>query len=204
MAFNIRENLGNYKVKKMKITENQFVSLSYELLVDGKVVDSATAETPLDFIFGMGMLLPAFEAQIDGKVAGDKFAFVLSPEQGYGELNPQAVVELPKEIFMVDGVVAEDLLVVGNTLPMGDNQGNRMMGVIKNVGDSAITMDFNHPMAGKTLNFSGSVVAVRPSTEDDAARFFSTGGSCGCGDDCNCGDGCDCEGDNKCGEGCNC
>lgn len=193
----------------MKITENQFVSLAYELKVDGKVVDSASTERPLDFIFGMGMLLPAFEAQIENKVVGDKFAFTLTPEQGYGAFNEQAIVELPKEIFMVDGKVAEDLLVVGNSLPMGDNQGNRMMGVIKNVGDTAITMDFNHPMAGQTLNFSGSVVMVRPSTEDDAAKFFATEGNCSCGcscgsEGCECGDDCNCDGDSKCGEGCNC
>lgn len=189
----------------MKITENQFVSLSYELTVDGKVVDSASSESPLDFIFGMGMLLPAFEAQIDGKIVGDKFAFTLTPENGYGVINEQAVVELPKEIFMVDGKIVDDMLVVGNTLPMGDNQGNRMMGVIKDVNDTVVVMDFNHPMAGKTLNFSGAVVAVRASTEDDAARFFSNGGGCGCGDGCECGDDCNCgEGDQKCSEGCNC
>ncbi|MEG1414287.1 MAG: FKBP-type peptidyl-prolyl cis-trans isomerase, partial [Mucinivorans sp.] len=142
----------------MKIKENQFVSLAYELSVDGKIVDSAKADKPLDFIFGMGMLLPAFEAQLDGKVVGDDFAFTLTAEEGYGAINEAAVVELPKDIFMVDGVVAEDLLTVGNTLPMGDNQGNRMMGVIKEVGPDVVTMDFNHPMAGKTLNFSGSVV----------------------------------------------
>ncbi|MEF9949869.1 MAG: peptidylprolyl isomerase [Mucinivorans sp.] len=192
----------------MKIKENQFVSLAYELSVDGKIVDSAKADKPLDFIFGMGMLLPAFEAQLDGKVVGDDFAFTLTAEEGYGAINEAAVVELPKDIFMVDGVVAEDLLTVGNTLPMGDNQGNRMMGVIKEVGPDVVTMDFNHPMAGKTLNFSGSVVAVRDSTEEDAAKFFAPSGEgCSCGSDCHCGDDCDCstEGGEKCSsEGCNC
>lgn len=190
----------------MKIKENQFVSLSYELTVDGKVVDSAVAERPLDFIFGMGMLLPAFEAQIEGKGVGEEFAFTLTPEDGYGVVNDAAVVELPKEIFMVDGVVADDLLTVGNALPMGDNQGNRMMGVVKAVGENSVTMDFNHPMAGKTLNFKGSVVAVRPSTDEDAAKFFAPAGGCSCGSDCGCEEGqcgsdCDCtEG----GDGCKC
>lgn len=184
----------------MKIKENQFVSLAYELTVDGKVVDSATAERPLDFIFGMGMLLPAFEAQIENKEVGDTFTFTLTAEEGYGALNEAAVVELPKDIFMVDGVVAEDLLVVGNSLPMGDSQGNRMMGIIKEVGENAVTMDFNHPMAGKVLNFSGSVVAIRPSTDEDAAKFFAPAGGCGCGSEGGCGDNCDCaEGGSDCG-----
>lgn len=184
----------------MKITENQFISLAYELNVDGTVVDSANAETPLEFIFGMGMLLPAFEAQLDGKEVGEAFSFTLTPETGYGVENAEAVVELPKEIFMVDGVVADDLLVVGGTLPMGDSQGNRMMGVIKAVGETSITMDFNHPMAGKTLNFSGSVLAVRPSTDVDSARFFGAAGGCGCGCESqgDCGDSCECDSQGDC------
>ncbi len=186
----------------MKIKENLFVSLAYELTVEDKVVDSANSERPLEFIYGMGMLLPAFEAQIDGKEVGETFTFTLTPEQGYGVINPDAVVELPMQIFEVDGKVAEGLLVVGNALPMGDNQGNRMMGIIKAVGENTVTMDFNHTMAGKTLNFSGSVLEVRESNEEDAAKFFGTaGGGCGCG----CGDqneSCESKGDCGCEGGC--
>lgn len=183
----------------MKIAENLFVSLAYELNVNGEVVDSANAERPLDFIFGMGMLLPAFEGHIAGKEVGEAFSFTLTPEDGYGVINEQAVVELPKDIFMVDGVVADQLLTVGNALPMGDSQGNRMMGVIKAIGETSVTMDFNHPMAGKTLNFSGSVLAVREANEEDSAKFFGTGGGCSCGEG---GCGSDCEG--GCDEGCDC
>ncbi len=184
--------------QKMKIKENLFVSLAYELKVEGNVVDSANAEKPLDFIFGMGMLLPKFEANIEGKEAGETFEFTLTPEEGYGVINPEAVVELPITIFMVDGKVAEGLLELGNALPMGDSQGNRMIGIVKEVKDEVVVMDFNHQMAGKTLNFTGSVVAVRETTEDDSARFFGAGGGCSCGGSC--GDGCDSEG--SCGDGC--
>lgn len=192
----------------MNITEKKLVSLAYQLTVDGTVVDSAAAERPLDFIYGMGMLLPDFEAQLTDKVAGDKFEFTLTPEQGYGVINPEAVVEISKDIFMVDGVVADDLLTIGNVLPMGDNQGNRMQGVVKEVSDTVVTMDFNHPMAGKTLNFVGEVVAVAEATEEDVEKFFGGAqGGCGCGcesDDCGCQDGsCDSTECNKEG-GCNC
>lgn len=190
----------------MNISENKFVSLTYALTVDGQVVDQATAERPLDFIFGMGMLLPEFEKNIVGKVSGDKFAFVLTPENGYGEINAEAVVELPKEIFMVDGKVQDEILTLGNVLPMGDNMGNRMMGTIRQVTDTIVTMDFNHPMAGKTLSFEGEVVGLREATEEDMAMFqmgANGGEGCGCGDDCNCGDDCDC-GEGSKGEGCGC
>ena len=181
------------------VQENQFVSLAYELNVDGQIVDKADAEKPLEFIFGMGMLLLDFEKNIDGKKVGDTFEFTLTPEQGYGAVNEAAVVELPKDIFMVDGEVPEGLLEIGNALPMGDSQGNRMMGVVKDVNDTVVTMDFNHPMAGKTLNFTGKVVGLRPSTDEDAARFFAPSGGCGCGS----GE-CDGEKGEGCGEGCGC
>jgi len=179
----------------MKISENTFVSLTYNLTVDGEVVDKATSEKPLEFVYGVGMLLPDFEKNIAGKKAGESFEFTLSPADGYGELNPEALVELPKEIFMVDGAVADDLLVVGNSLPMGDNMGNRLMGTIIELGDDTVKMDFNHPMAGKTLNFAGTVVGVREATEADMAAFNMGGGSCDCGS-------CDCDDDQK--SGCDC
>lgn len=193
----------------MNISENKFVSLTYALTVDGQVVDQATAERPLDFIFGMGMLLPEFEKHITGCKVGDKFAFVLSAAQGYGDINAEAVVELPKDIFMVDGKVQDDILVVGNVLPMGDNMGNRMMGTIVSIDDSVVKMDFNHPMAGKILNFEGAVVGVREATEADMQMFQPQGGcSGGCGDDCECGDGCGCDSSDSSGSsksaGCGC
>ena len=68
---------------------------------------------------------------------------------------------------MVDGKLAEDILFVGSQVPMSDNQGNRMMGIVKEVGDETVKMDFNHPMAGKTLNFDVEVVSVRDVTPED-------------------------------------
>lgn len=87
---------------------------------------------------------------------------------------------------MVDGKLAEDILFVGSQVPMSDNQGNRMMGIVKEVGEETVKMDFNHPMAGKTLNFDVEIVSVRDVTPED----LQGGCSCGeCGDDC--GGGCD-------------
>ena len=180
----------------MKISENKFVSLAYTLTVDGQVADQATAERPLEFVYGVGMLLPKFEEFIAGKEAGDKFEFVLTPAEGYGEINPQAVVNLPKDVFMVDGAIPDDMLVVGNVLPMADQAGNRLMGTVKAVNEADVTMDFNHPMAGKTLNFTGEILGVREAKPED---MMPMGGGCSCGS-CGC-DGGDC-GDG--GSGCRC
>lgn len=189
----------------MKIAEKTFVALSYELTVEGAVVDKATADQPLSFPYGVGYLLPEFEKNILGFEAGEKTSFTLSAANGYGEVNPEAVVELPLDIFMIDGQIEEGLLEIGNQLPMSDNQGNRMMGVVKSLSEDKVTMDFNHPMAGKELNFAIEVVSVREVTPAD---LMPQGGGCGsgcnCGGDCESGD-CDCDSkdeEGSCGCGC--
>ncbi len=181
----------------MNITQKTKVALSYTLTVDGKIADQSSEDKPLEFIFGMGMMLPEFERNIEGKTNGDDLKFTVTPEDGYGQIDPEAVVELPKEIFMVEGEIAEEVLTVGNVLPMGDNQGNRMMGTVKEVKSDVIVMDFNHPMAGQTLNFEVKILSVTEATDEDL-QAYTNGGGCGCGDNCgdNCGEGC--------GEDCNC
>ncbi len=179
----------------MKAEQNKMVGVDYKLTVDGQIADQSRPGQPLEFIFGTGMLLPKFEAAIEGKEPGEKVTFTLEPKDGYGEYMAEAVVDLPKNIFMVDGKVAEDILFEGSQVPMSDAQGNRMMGVVKEVGDETVKMDFNHPMAGKTLNFEVEVVTVRDVTPEDLQGHCSCG-SCGgdhdcggeCGhDDCGCG-----------------
>ena len=169
----------------MKIEKDTFVSLTYTLTVNGKVADKAGAERPLEFVYGIGMLLPKFEEYIAGKSVGDKFEFVLSPAEGYGEHVAENVIDLPKNLFEIDGKVDDNMLVVGNVLPMADHEGHRLMGTIKAVGPETVTMDFNHPMAGETLHFTGEIIGVRKATEDDYPHHHC-GGDCSCGD-CNCG-----------------
>ena len=171
----------------MKVEQNKMVGVDYKLTVDGQIADQSRPGQPLEFIFGTGMLLPKFEEAILGKEIGEAVSFTLEPKDGYGEVIADAIVDLPKNIFMVDGKLAEDILFVGSQVPMSDNQGNRMMGIVKEVGDETVKMDFNHPMAGKTLHFDVEVVEVRDVTPEDLA---SQGG-------CHCHD---CEGD--CGGGC--
>ena len=185
----------------MKIAPNTHVALTYQLLVDGEIVDQATAERPLEFIYGAGFLLPAFEQNIENLEAGQAFEFRLDAENGYGEVMAEAVIELPKTAFMVDGKIEEGMLEVGSTIPMMDNQGHQMVGTVTQVGRESVTMDFNHPLAGKELNFSGKVEEVREATDVDRAKYMGMGsGSCGCG----CGDGHDEEDCGGCNSGCDC
>ncbi len=190
----------------MIIEQNKVVSLSYTLEVEGDVIETVTAEKPMQFIFGTGYLLPKFEENISGKVVSDTFDFVLSAKEGYGEVMPDAIVELPKNIFEVDGKIQEDVLKVGNVLPMMDSEGNRLNGAIDKVSKDTVTMNFNHPLAGAALHFSGKVEAIREATEEELTnglfgeKAHQCGGGC-CGSCGSCGsdsEGCGCS-DNGCG-----
>ena len=175
----------------MKISTNKFVALSYDLTVgegeERELMEKATAETPLEFIFGTDSMLQAFEKNIDGLAEGDSFDFTLTPEEAYGEYDDDHVVDLPRNIFEQDGVLNEEVIFEGNTVPMMDTNGNRLNGSVVEVKEDVIKMDFNHPLAGETLNFSGKVLTVRESTpEEIAALFAPQGGGCGCGSGCGC------------------
>lgn len=195
----------------MKISKEKVVAVSYELEVEGTIADKAGSEAPLEYIHGTGMLLPKFEAALDGKVAGDPFEFTLTPEEGYGSYNPNYVAMLPMEAFVVDGRTVTELLVVGRTLPMLNSEGQVVQGTITAVDEKTVTMDFNHPMAGKTLHFTGKVESVREATRKELTEGLHGeylpkegcghchGGDCGgnCEGDCNC-ERENCEGDCNC------
>ena len=175
----------------MKIENNKVVELTYELTVDGKVVDKAETK-PLDYIHGTHMLLPKFETEIEGLEPGSEFAFTLTPEEGYGEYDPKHKFDLPKSAFEVDGVVQEELLKIGNIVPMLNSAGMVVQGVVASISEDVVTMDFNHPMAGKTLNFTGKIVSVRDATEKELTEglhgeFIPHEGGChgGCHGGCN-------------------
>lgn len=153
----------------MKVAENKVVSLSYTLFVNGKEIEKVEATEPLTFILGSGMLLPKFEANVLDKNVGDAFDFELEAADAYGEMNPQMVVDLPLNIFEMEGKVDYEVIKVGNILPMQDREGHRMNGIIKEVKalEQKVTMDFNHPLAGEKLHFTGKVEAVRDATEKE-------------------------------------
>ena len=170
----------------MKITANKFVSVTYDLNVgdndDLELMERATPEVPLSFIFGTGMMLPAFEEALHGLAAGETFNFTISPENAYGEYNEESLLELPKSIFEVDGKFDSEMVQEGKTLPMMDSNGNRLNGSVMEVKEDVILMDFNHPLAGETLHFSGEVLDVHEPTAEEIAAMPG-GCGCGCGDD---------------------
>lgn len=196
----------------MKITANKSVSAEYELYVDGEVegepemMEKATAEQPLSFIYGVGMMLPKFEESLFGLAAGDKFDFHIPAEEAYGMYEDENVIDLDRSIFEIDGKLDEKMIFAGNVVPLMDSEGNRLNAQVVEVTDTNVKVDLNHPLAGENLHFKGSVLEVREATEDELAAL--TGGGCGCGSGgCGSGDcGCDSEEekDGSCGTGCGC
>jgi len=185
----------------MKIANNKYVEVTYDLNVgegtDQELMERATPANPLKFIFGLGMMLPAFENALKGLQAEDSFDFTLAPADAYGERNDEHVVELPKNIFEVDGKFDAEMIKEGETVPMMDSEGNRLLGSVLEVNNDVVVMDFNHPLAGETLHFSGKVLEVHDATAEEIAAFTAPSG-CGC-DDCSS----DCGGDHDHG-GCGC
>ncbi|MBC6611459.1 FKBP-type peptidyl-prolyl cis-trans isomerase [Hymenobacter sp. BT507] len=155
-----------------QISPQKVVSITYNLSVtdengEKRLVESAEADAPMVFLFGMSGLPEEFENQLSGKQAGDSFSFSLTPEQAYGDYDQQAVVEIPKQVFEIDGQIDADMLQEGNYLPMADNEGNHMQGKVVNIGDEVVQMDFNHPLAGMVMHFDGNVADVRDATPEE-------------------------------------
>ncbi len=156
----------------MKIDKNKVVTLTYELrILDEKgeqnLIETANEEQPMVFIYGMSGLPDQFEENLGKLSTGDNFDFKLDTEDGYGEYNEEAVVDLPKNVFEVEGSVPENMLEEGNYIPMADSEGNQLQGRVVEVTDDTVKMDFNHPLAGKELYFKGKVENVREATKEE-------------------------------------
>ena len=169
----------------MIISKDKVVSLIYELRLDsskGEIVEALTDDSPLTFLYGSGNLLPKFEKNISELKVGDKFSFDLKAEDAYGEINENAIVEVPVSAFEIDGKIDDKLLQPGNKIPMQDASGNKLTGVVKEINDETVKMDFNHPMAGNHLFFSGKIVEIREATEEELTHGHAHySGSCeGC------------------------
>ncbi|MDD2560030.1 MAG: FKBP-type peptidyl-prolyl cis-trans isomerase [Bacteroidales bacterium] len=172
----------------MKITDNKFVAASYDLYVGGEdgqapeLMEKATEEMPLTFVFGTGMMLESFESKLKNLQAGDSFDFVLPCNTAYGEYEDERVAELPKSIFEVEGKFDTENIAVDKMVPMMTAEGQRLDGMVLEITDEIVRMDFNHPLAGEDLHFVGKVLEVREATDEEMEQLM---GSCaGCGQDC--------------------
>lgn len=167
----------------MLISNEKVAIFSYTLFegsTEGKVIETVPESNPMEVVFGQSKLIPFFEKNLMGKEKGDQFSIVVPTADAFGHTNPDAVHELSKEVFRVDGNINEDLFIIGNKLPMRDRTGRVLDGYVKNVTEDKITVDFNHPLAGIDIVFEGVIMDVREATYDELNPPQQSCGS-GCG-----------------------
>ena len=188
--------------------KNQYISLSYQLFVgegnDQEMVEEAPAERPFQFITGFGVALDAFESQVINLQKDDTFDFSLPKEQAYGDYEPQHVLDLEREVFSINGHFDHEHIYVDAIVPLQNEEGHRFNGRVLEVGEEKVKIDLNHPLAGETLYFEGTVLENRDATKEEVEHMMKhlTGG---CGGDCgDCGGGCDCGCDHDHGDDCGC
>ncbi len=143
---------------ELVIGEGTQVTLHFSLtLKNGHVVDSNFEQEPAQFVVGDGNLLEGFEKVIMGLSVGAREVFTISPEDGFGQANPSNV-----QTFKLDQFDSELELEEGLILSFADAQNDELPGVVESIDDEIVTVDFNHPLAGKEIDFEVEILAVDP------------------------------------------
>lgn len=150
----------------MKIAKNSVVTINYTLTDEGgEVLDTSEGREPLSYIQGLGNIIPGLESSLDGRAAGDKFAISIQPAEAYGDRDESRVVKVARDRFA--GV---DDLEVGMQFRAEGGSGGSQIVTVMAIEQDTVTVDANHPLAGKTLNFDVEVVGVREATPDEISH----------------------------------
>lgn len=195
---------------KDKIQNGKFVAFSYKVkdTANGELLFEAKTSAPDVMVYGVSEdVIPGLIAAVKGLSAGDRFAVTLPPEVAFGPRDEQYVMQIPLDAFMQDGQMPP-AVKEGARLDMMTNQNTIVSGIVRKITPEYVEMDFNHPFAGKTVEYEGEIIEVRDATEEElhpkhacgcgcGCSHHESGDGCGCGDDCNCGDSCGCGDDCK-------
>lgn len=190
------------------ISTGKMVEIAYKIFLVEKDGDTMIyefkADKPDHFVFGHepGML-ESFTNHLEGLKAGDEFDFILSPIEAFGERNPDLVQVLDKSLFIIEGEFDSDRVYEGAFVPMMTGDGMRIEGIVKEITDDTVTIDFNHQLAGETVKYTGKVINVREATDEEKNPPRHQCGGCG-GGDCGGCEGGDCDKDHDgecCGKG---
>lgn len=190
--------------------DNKFISAEYKLytITEGReeLLEETAEGQPFLFISNMGANLPTFEEKLDSLNPGDTFDFVIPQKDAFGEYFEEAVQELDKKIFYIDGQFDYKRIREDAVIPLRNEAGEQFMAHVLEVKDDTVVIDLNHPLAGSDLHFVGRVLESRPATVEEVAQMArilsgeaGCGGCGGCGGETGCG-GCDSQG-GGCGEG---
>lgn len=136
------------------ITKGSKVSFHYTLKVEGEIVDTSSGQDPLLYEHGSGQMIPGLEENVEGLKQGDQKNFSVDPEKGYGHIDPQAVQKLPLTAFKDQGVLKVGEVVAGK---IGDQP---FQAKVIQIDEKEVTLDLNHPLAGKILDFEVQIITV--------------------------------------------
>lgn len=201
----------------MDKSQHRFISVVYQLytVADGKktLEEQTGDEHPFEFITGFGVALDQFEERVMGMEKGAEFDFTLQPSEAFGEFDPEGVHQLGREVFTVNGHFDHENIFEGAVITLQDDEEHHFMAKVLKIEENSVTIDTNHPLAGKVLNFTGKMVENRETTEEEVQALIQhlTGGcghhhgdgeGCGCGH--HHGEGCGCGHHHGEGEGCGC
>ena len=147
----------------MQITKDSVVSIDYRLhLGDGKIIDESEPGDPLVYLHGYEEIVPGLEKALEGRKAGESLKVEVAPKDGYGEYDPDDVEEVPREDFPPDME-----LEAGGIVSATDEDGDDVEFLVKEVRPKPVVIDFNDPLAGKTLYFEVTVREVRAATPEE-------------------------------------
>lgn len=160
----------------MKISNGKVVSTAYKLYIfspddDFELVEEVGEDDPMFYLAGHSGLPEKYEENLNGLAANDTYSFELQPDDAYGEFFEENVVDFDIDVFKIDnGKIPDDFLVVGRILPFNHEDGSKIQGMIAEVSDDKVIVDFNHPLSGKRLKFEGKILSVREATADEMAH----------------------------------
>ena len=149
-------------MSKDTVQNGLVVSMEYTLIVDGEELDSSVGAGPLQFLAGYDNIVPGLEREMIGMKIGESKDVVVVPEDGYGEFDDEAFMEVPRSEFPNDMELEE-----GMELHVSDEDGQEQMAFIESFDDETVRLDFNHPLAGEELRFTVKVVALRDPTAEE-------------------------------------
>jgi FKBP-type peptidyl-prolyl cis-trans isomerase SlyD len=148
--------------ENLKVEDGQVVSMDYTLKVDDEIIDTSDGHEPLEFIQGTGDILPGLEGEMYGMQIGEEKIVVLPAKEGYGEVDGEAYMDVPRNQFP-DNIPME----IGTVLELRDQDDHPMHARIDQVGEANVRLDFNHPLAGKELHFTVKIAGLRAATQEE-------------------------------------
>lgn len=173
----------------MENKTNKLIAAHYQLFTindngERKLVEETSQDQPFVFITGFGAALDALEEQLENLERGAKFDFELDKDKAFGEYESKRVIDLNKEMFVVDGHFDSKNIFKGAQIPLKNEDGNFFIATVLEIGSDKVKVDLNHPLAGNKLNFKGYIIENREATKEELQTMLNHLNGGGCSGDC--------------------